>query len=287
MKIGLVFPQTEFGNDPVALRDYAQTAESLGFSHILAYDHVLGANPDRPGGWNGPYTYQTPFHEVFVLFSYMAALTTKLEFISGILILPQRETAVVAKQAASLDVLSNGRFRLGIGVGWNKVEMEAIGFDFHTRGRRIEEQIDVLKLLFSQELVTFKGEWHDIADAGLNPLPVQRSIPIWLGGHSDAVLRRLARKGDGWLPGYRTAEAAQESLDKIEGYLAKNGRSRSDIGMEPRLHVEDGPDAWQNNLTGWQEAGASHISFNTMGVGFDTPQKHLQAVEKFAKLIGL
>ena len=287
MKIGLVFPQTEFGNDLIALRDYTQTAESLGFSHILAYDHVLGANPDRPGGWQGPYTHQEPFHEVFLLFTYMAALTTTLEFITGILILPQRETAVVAKQAASLDVLSNGRFRLGIGVGWNKVEMESIGFDFHTRGRRVEEQIDVLKLLFTQELVTFTGQWHTIADAGLNPMPVQRPIPIWLGGHADVVLQRLARKADGWLPGYRTAEAAQESLDKLEGYLAENGRSRSDLGIEPRLHVKDGPDAWQTYLAGWQEAGATHISFNTMGVGFDTPQKHLQAIEEFAKQIGL
>jgi len=287
VKIGLVFPQTEFGNDPAALRDYAQTAESLGFSHVLAYDHVLGANPNRPGGWRGPYTYQNPFHEVFILFSYLAALTTHLEFITGILILPQRETAVVAKQAASLDVLSNGRFRLGIGVGWNQVEMESLGQNFRTRGRRIEEQIDLLKLLFTQELVTFKGEWHHIADAGLNPLPVQRPIPIWLGGHADVVLRRLARKGDGWLPNYRTAEAAQESLAKLDGYLAEYGRSRSDIGFEPRLHYQDGPDAWQTNFASWQEAGATHISFNTMGAGLDTPQKHLQAIEEFAKLIGL
>ncbi|MCB8927463.1 MAG: LLM class F420-dependent oxidoreductase [Ardenticatenaceae bacterium] len=287
MKIGLVFPQTEFGNDTVALRDYTQTAESLGFTHVLAYDHVLGANPNRPGGWNGPYTYQTAFHEVFVLFSFMAALTTKLEFITGILILPQRDTSLVAKQAASLDVLSNGRFRLGIGVGWNKVEMEALGYDFHTRGQRVEEQIDVLKLLFTQELVTFKGEWHDLPDVGLNPLPVQRPIPIWLGGHADVVLQRIARKGDGWLPGYRTAEAAKESLDKLAGYLVENGRSLSDIGLEPRLHYQDGPEAWQNYLQGWQAAGATHLSFNTMGVGFDTPQKHLQAVEEFAKVIGL
>lgn len=287
MKIGLVFPQTEFGSDPAALRDYVQTAESLGFSHILAYDHVLGANPNRPGGWQGPYTHQDPFHEVFVLFSYMAALSATLEFVTGILILPQRETAVVAKQAATLDVLSNGRFRLGVGVGWNKVEMESLGQNFHTRGRRVEEQIDVLKLLFTQELVIFKGEWHDIADAGLNPMPVQRPIPIWLGGHSDVVLRRLARKGDGWLPGYRTAEAAQESLDKIEEYLGEYGRSRRDIGLEPRLHYKDGPDAWQTYLAGWQAAGATHISFNTMGVGFNTPQKHLQAIAEFAKLVGL
>ena len=287
MKIGLVFPQTEFGNDSVALRDYAQTAESLNFSHILAYDHVVGANPHRSGGWSGPYTHQSAFHEVFVLFSFMAALTNRLEFITGILILPQRETALVAKQAASLDVLSNGRFRLGIGVGWNKVEMAALGYDFHTRGRRVEEQLDVLRLLFTQELVTFKGEWHDLPDVGLNPLPVQRPIPIWLGGHSDAVLRRLARKGDGWLPNYRTAEAAQESLDKLASYLVEYGRSPQEIGLEPRLHYQDGPDAWQTNLASWQAAGATHISFNTMGAGLDTPQKHLQAIEEIAKQVGL
>ncbi|MCA9917123.1 MAG: LLM class F420-dependent oxidoreductase [Anaerolineales bacterium] len=287
MKIGLVFPQTEFGNDSVALRDYTQTAESLNFTHILAYDHVVGANPHRPGGWSGPYTHQSAFHEVFVLFSFMAALTNRLEFITGILILPQRETALVAKQAASLDVLSNGRFRLGIGVGWNKVEMAALGYDFHTRGRRVEEQLDVLRLLFTQELVTFKGEWHDLPDVGLNPLPVQRPIPIWLGGHSDAVLRRLARKGDGWLPNYRTAEAAQESLDKLASYLVEYGRSPQEIGLEPRLHYQDGPDAWQTNLASWQAAGATHISFNTMGAGLDTPQKHLQAIEEIAKQVGL
>lgn len=287
MKIGLVFPQTEFGSDPAALCDYAQTAESLGFSHVLAYDHVLGINPPQPDKWRGPYTYKDAFLEPFVLFSYMAALTQKLSFITGILILPQRETAVVAKQAATLDVMSNGRFRLGIGVGWNKMEMAALNQDFHTRGRRVDEQIELLKLLFTQELVTFKGNWHDIPDAGLNPLPVQRPIPIWLGGHSDAVLRRLARVGDGWLPNYRTAEAAKPSLEQLERYLLENGRSRSDIGLEPRLHYRDGADAWQNNLAGWQAAGATHISFNTMGAGLETPQKHLQAVEQFARHIGL
>ena len=200
MHIGLVYPQTEYPADPAAIRDYAQAAESLGYSHVLAYDHILGANPDRPGGWSGPYTYQTPFIEPFLLFSYMAAAAHRLGFISGVIILPQRETTLVAKQAAVLDVLCGGRFRLGVGTGWNEVEYIAAGYDFHTRGRRQEEQIEVLRLLFTQELVTFKGRFHDIPDAGLNPLPVQRPIPIWLGGHADAVLRRVARLGDGWLP---------------------------------------------------------------------------------------
>jgi len=284
MQIGLVYPQTEYPADPAAVRDYAQTAEALGYRHILAYDHVLGANPDRPGGWTGPYTYQTPFMEPFVLFSHMAAVTTRLGFATGILILPQRETALVAKQAATLDVLCGGRLRLGIGTGWNEVEYVALGQDFHTRGRRQEEQIEVLRALWTQELVTFKGSWHDIPDAGLNPLPVQRPIPLWFGGHADAVLRRLARLGDGWLPGFRTAEAAAGTLATLDGYLAEAGRSRADIGLEPRLHWGDGDlDALGRTLAGWRAAGATHVSLNTMGAGFKTAGEHLAAVRQFAE----
>jgi probable F420-dependent oxidoreductase len=182
MKIGAVYPQTEYGNDPVAIRDYAQTAEGLGFSHVVAYDHILGANPNRPGGWQGPYTYQSAFQEPFVLFSFMAAATHTLEFTPGIIILPQRQTALVAKQAATLDVLSGGRLRLGVGLGWNEVEYISLGEDFHTRGQRIEEQLLLLRQLWTQPLVEFSGSWHTIPDAGINPLPVQRPIPIWFGG---------------------------------------------------------------------------------------------------------
>lgn len=286
MKIGVVFPQTEFGNDPAAVRDYAQTAEGLGFSHVLAYDHVLGANPDRPGGWRGPYTYQNPFYDPFVLFSYMAAVTDTLEFATGILILPQRKTAVVAKQAATLDVLSNGRLRLGVGIGWNKVEYVALNENFHTRGKRVEEQVDLLRRLWTEELVTYSGKWHTIPDAGLNPLPVQQPIPIWFGGHADAVLARTARMGDGWMPGYRQAADAQASLEKLDEYLAENGRSRSDIGLEPRVHLRHGgPDHWATTLAGWRDAGATHASFNTMSVGFTTPQQHLDAIRQFAREI--
>lgn len=283
MKIGVVFPQTEYGNDPATIIDYAQTAEALGYSHILAYDHILGANPHRPGGWQGPYTYQTPFHEPFVLFSFMAAITHRIEFATGILILPQRETAVVAKLAATLDVLSNGRFRLGVGIGWNEVEYIALNQNFKTRGQRIEEQIEVLRLLWKYDLVTYQGRWHTIPDAGLNPLPMQRPIPIWFGGHADAVLRRIARMGDGWLPNYRDAARAKPEIEKLAGYLAENGRSLADIGIEPRLSYGDGnPDTWQQFLHNWQEIGATHVSLNTMGLGFATPASHLQAMRHFA-----
>ncbi|HRQ39785.1 MAG TPA: LLM class F420-dependent oxidoreductase [Chloroflexota bacterium] len=286
MNIGVIFPQIEYPSDPHAIRDYAQTAEALGFSHILAYDHVLGANPDRPGGWQGPYTHQNPFFDPFVLYSYMTALTTTIHFVTGILILPQRDTAVVAKQAACLDVLSKGRFRLGIGVGWNRVEMESIGHNFHNRGKRIEEQIEVLRLLWTQPLVRFNGRYHHLDDVGLNPLPVQRPIPIWLGGHADAVLQRVARLGDGWFPNYRTPELARPALDKLDGYLAANGRSRADIGLEARLAYKDGsPDSWRRQLAAWQAAGATHLTLNTMGAGLDTADKHLSAIENFAQII--
>lgn len=286
MKVGVVFPQNEFGNDPAAIRSYAQTAEALGYTHILAYDHVLGANPDRPGGWQGPYTFEHPFHDPFVLFSFMAAATTTIEFVTGVLILPQRETAVVAKQAATLDLLSNGRLRLGVGIGWNKVEYVGLNQDFHTRGKRIEEQIDVLRQLWTQELITVDGRWHTIPDAGLNPLPVQRPIPIWFGGHADAVLRRVAQMGDGWLPNYRTPAQAESALAVLDGYLAENGRARSDIGIEPRLSYDNGnSDVWQQTIADWQAAGASHISLNTMYLGFDTPSQHINAIRTFANAI--
>lgn len=283
MQIGLVYPQTEYPTDPAAVRDYAQAAEALGYSHVLAYDHILGANPDRPGGWNGPYTFRDPFMEPFLLFTWMAAVAPRLGFITGILILPQRETTLVAKQAAVLDVLCSGRLRLGVGTGWNEVEYAAAGYDFHTRGKRQEEQVEVLKLLWTQELVTFKGRRHDIPDAGLNPLPVQRPIPVWFGGHADAVLRRVARLGDGWLPGFRTAEAAAAHLDTLDRYLAENDRGRADIGIEPRLHWGNGDlDALGRALEGWRAAGATHISLNTMGSGFRTAEEHLNAIRQFS-----
>lgn len=286
MQIGLVFPQTEFGHDPAALIDYAQTAEALGYSHVLAYDHIVGANPDRPGGWRGPYTYRDSFLEPFVLFSFMAAITTSLSFATGILILPQRETALVAKQAATLDAISGGRLRLGIGTGWNEVEYVALNQDFHTRGKRQEEQVEVLRRLWTEELVTYHGHWHDIPDAGLRPMPVQRPIPIWFGGHAEVVLERAARLGDGWMPGFRTATAAADHLARLDEYLAQNGRTRADIGLEPRLHWDDAPpEQLAETLAGWRAVGATHASLSTMGAGFQSPGEHLAAIRRFADVV--
>jgi probable F420-dependent oxidoreductase len=287
MNIGFVYPQTEFGNDPTAIRELAQSAEQLGFSHVLAYDHVVGVNPDRPG-WDGPYNFQTPFQSPFLLFSYMAAATSKLEFVTGILILPQRQTALVAKQAATLDILSNGRLRLGVGVGWNKPEFTALGENYHDRGRRIEEQVQVLRALWTDRLVNYSGEWHNIPEVGINPLPIQQPIPIWFGGHADAVLKRAAKLGDGWLPNYPSAEEARPALAKLDGYLEKAGRDRSDFGIEARVRYGEGnPTYWEQLLEGWRAAGATYISFNTMGAGFITPGEHIEALRLIASSLNI
>ncbi|MGC1378604.1 MAG: LLM class F420-dependent oxidoreductase [Anaerolineales bacterium] len=285
MKIGVVFPQTEFGNDPLAIRDYAQTAEGLGFTHVLVYDHVLGANPERPGGWSGPYTYLTPFHEVFVLLSYLAGITQRLELVTGVVILPQRQTALVAKQAASLDVLSGGRLRLGVGLGWNEVEYTSLNENFHNRGKRIEEQVALLRRLWTEPLVTFTGNWHTIPDAGINPLPVQRPIPVWFGGFAEAALQRAARLADGWIILQRSAAEAKPALEMLDRFLDEAGRSRQGFGLEPRISYDAGnPTAWETALSEWQAAGATHLSLNTMGSGLQTPQEHIQAIQKFAQV---
>jgi len=284
MKIGVVFPQTEFGNDPVAIRDYAQTAEGLGFTHLHVYDHVLGANPNRPGGWTGPYTHLSPFHEVFVVLSYLAGVTQHLGLVTGILILPQRQTALVAKQAASLDVLSGGRLRLGVGLGWNEVEYTSLNENFHNRGKRIEEQVDLLRRLWTEPLIDFKGKWHTIPDAGINPLPIQRPIPIWFGGTADEAMPRIARLGDGWIT-LQSVAKARHSLDLLDRFLEKAGRPRGQFGLESRVSYETGDTkAWETALRDWEAAGATHLTFNSMGSGFKTPLEHIQAIQKFAKV---
>ena len=288
MRIGLIYPQTEFGNDPATIRDYAQTAEGCGYNHILAYEHVLGANPDRPGGWSGVYTYRDAFMEPFVLFSHLAAVTQRIQFTTGILILPQRQTVLVAKQAATLDVLSGGRLRLGVGLGWNAVEYTSLNQDIHTRGARILEQVELMRQLWTQPLVNFSGKWHTIPDAGINPMPVQQPIPVWFGGHAVAVLRRVALLGDGWMPNYRTPDDLKPSLELLEGFLNENKRQMKDIGLEVRISYGNGdPEAWVKAIQGWETVGATHLSVNFMGCGLQTPQEHMLAVREFAQAAGL
>ncbi len=264
MKIGVVLPQTEIGNDPVAIKAYAEAVEGMGFTHILVFDHVLGANPARPGGWKGPYTYRHGFHEPFVLFGFLAAATRRVELVTGIVILPQRQTALVAKQAAAVDVLSGGRLRLGVAVGWNPVEFEALGEDFTTRGRRIEEQIEVMRALWTRELVTFTGKQHRISDAGINPLPVQRPIPIWMGGESEVVQRRMARIADGWMPHFRPGAPAQAVVDRLHGLVREAGRDRRRSASKaasrcPRFRKPNGARRWK----GGARCAASPISAST------------------------
>lgn len=288
MKIGVIFPQTEFPPDPIAVRDYAQAVEDLGYTHIHAYDHILGANPERPGGWKGTYTFLHPFFEPFVLFGYLAGLTHKIEFATGILILPQRQTALVAKQAATLDILCNGRLRLGFGLGWNEVEYTALGENFHNRGKRMEEQVGLLRLLWTQPLVKFEGRWHNIPDAGLNPLPIQRPIPIWFGGTDERALRRMARMADGWMINQRTLEQARPLLEKVLSYLEETGRDRASFGIEPRLNMNAIPQTdWVSFIQAWEDLDATHLMVNTMGMGYDTPAKHLAALQNFAAVIGI
>lgn len=282
-KIGVVFPQTEFGSDPAAVRDYAQFVEGMGFSHIVAYDHILGANPDRPGGWTGFYNYQHAFLEPFVLFAFMAGVTQKVEFATSIIILPQRQTAVVAKQAATLDLLSGGRLRLGVGLGWNEVEYVALGQDFRTRAKRFEEQVDLLRRLWTEPLVDYTGRWDSIPDAGINPLP-QRPIPLWFGGNAEPVLRRTARLADGWMPNFRKPEDALPAIDHLKQYLAEAGRDISSFGIEARIAYGSGEmDILHKQYKVWQAAGATHFSFNTMGSGFQSPGEHLTALQRIAE----
>lgn len=288
MQLGILFPQTEFGSDPAAIRDFAQSAEQLGYSHILTYEHVLGANPERPGGWRGIYSHKDAFMEPFALLSYMAALTQRIGFLTSILVLPQRQTALVAKQAATLDVLSGGRLRLGVGVGWNAVEYEALGRDFHNRGRRIEEQVQLMRKLWTQPLVQFHGKWHQVPDAGINPLPVQQPIPIWFGGHADSVLRRVARLGDGWLPTYRSAADAKPHLERLHLYLEEEGRDLGDLGLEVRIHYRDGdPERLAGEIEEWSVLGATHIGLNTMRSRLTGAAEHLAAVRRFAEALEL
>jgi probable F420-dependent oxidoreductase len=282
MRLGVVFPQTEIGSDRVVIRDYAQAAEELGYTHILAYDHVIGANLASRPGWQPPYSHLDTFHEPLVLYGYLAGLTKTIELTTGIIILPQRQTVLVAKQAATVDVLSGGRLRFGIGIGWNPVEYEALGQDFKNRGQRSEEQVELLRQLWTRELVTFKGRWHTVTDAGINPLPVQRPIPIWFGGTDDRALRRLARLGDGWFPLMNPDDKCRAAIEKVRSYAHEAGRDPEMIGIEGRIsHGAGSEEAWRKELQAWKALGATHASFNTMKANLPSPRAHVEAIRRF------
>jgi probable F420-dependent oxidoreductase len=282
MRIGVTFPQTELGGDAGAVRTYGQRVEELGFTHILAYDHVLGADPEVHQGWAGPYDVRTTFHEPLVMFGYLAAVTTTLELVTGVIILPQRQTALVAKQAAEVDLLSDGRLRLGIGLGWNAVEYEALGEDFSNRGRRSEEQVEVMRRLWTEQSVTLDGRYHTITGAGLAPLPIQRPIPVWFGAASERAYERAGRLGDGWFPMVPPGHGLEEARDAVERAAVAAGRDPAALGMEGRVDWSNGRDAVAEGLRAWAAAGATHVSINTMGAGLAGVDGHLAALEAAA-----
>ena len=283
MKIGVVFPTYEIGNDPALIRDFAQAAESLGYTHLVVYDHVLGVDPKRPGGWSGRYSKDPAFHEPFVLMGYIAAVTRTIELVTGVLVLPQRQTALVAKQAAEVAVLSRGRLRLGVGVGWNEAEYEALGMNFHDRGRREEEQIDLLRRLWCDDIVDYHGTWHRVNWAGLNPRPPS-PIPVWLGGNHDLTMQRAARLADGWFqpllrPGEPEAEAKRE---RLHGYLRAAGRDPGSFGIEGWVnYAPSSPERWSADLTAWERWGATHASVRTFDCGLSRPEDHLDAIRRY------
>jgi probable F420-dependent oxidoreductase len=283
MNIGVVFPQTEIGHDAGGVRAYAEAAEALGYSHVLAYDHVLGADTNVHTDWEGPYDLHSSFHEPFVLFGFLAGFTS-LEVVTGILIGPQRQTALVAKQAAAVDVFTGGKLRLGLGIGWNEVEYEALGKDFANRGRRLEEQIPLLRRLFTEESVTFEGTYERIVGAGLCPLPVQRPIPIWVGGRSEPALRRAGRLADGWFPLVVPNHGLDEAIEAVRSGAEAAGRDPASLGMEGRLNAGEGEDEVARHFALWKTAGATHLSVNTMGAGLRGADAHIAAIAAAAEV---
>ena len=287
MHIGVVFPQTELGGDVGAVRTYAQAAEQFGYAHLLAYDHVVGADPAVHRGWDGPYDVNTTFHEPFVLFGFIAGIT-QLELVTGVIILPQRQTALVAKQAAEVDLLTNGRFRLGIGIGWNAVEYEALGKDFSNRGIRSEEQVNLLRRLWTEPTVTHTGPDETVTGAGLAPLPVQRPIPIWFGAASSRALRRAGRLADGWFPMMAPGPKLDDAKALVEQAALDAGRDPATLGMQGQVTWgARGLDGVVDHVGRWRDAGATHVSINTMSAGFTSVDQHVDALSHVAGAFSL
>jgi probable F420-dependent oxidoreductase len=294
LKIGAVFPTCEIGNDPAAIRDFAQTAEGLGYSHLVVYDHVLGAvHQGREPTLTGPYTERDPFHEPFVLYGFLAAVTKQLELATGVIVLPQRQTALVAKQAAEVAVLSGGRLRLGVGTGWNWVEYEALNESFATRGERLDEQVELLRLLFRGEPIDFEGRSHRVDRAGILPAP-PAPIPIWFGGFTPVAIRRAARLGDGFLFG-AASRPMQALCEALRRELEAAGRAGAPFGIESVIHYAEGPERWRAAAEAWKALGATHFSMRAMDTGaaviggktagFTTARQHIEALEPFLRAV--
>ena len=263
MQISAWFPTRDIGTDPVRIRDWAQAAEELGYDHIEVPDHVFGAT--ARDGWSPRYNEQDAFHETFVTLGFLAGVTTTIGLASGVLILPQRQTGVVAKQATQVDILSGGRLRLGVGVGWNHVEYEALNEDWKSRGTRQREQVEVLKKLWCDDLVTYQGRFHQFTEVNITPRPVQRPIPVWFGGSSDAVVKRAAQIGDGWMPIMAPDHEAEAKLEQLRNHLSDCGRDASAFGIEGWLRMDKAdPDEWSVAAEGWRKLGADIVMLYPM-----------------------
>jgi probable F420-dependent oxidoreductase len=284
MRIGVVFPQTEIGADAGAVRAYAEHAEGLGFAHLLAYDHVVGADPKVHVGWDGFYDLHDTFHEPLVTFGYLAAVTTTLELVTGVIILPQRQAVLVAKQAAEVDLLSGGRLRLGVGLGWNAVEYEALAEDFSNRGKRSEEQVELMRKLWTEQTVTYQGTYHRVTGAGLAPLPIQRPIPVWFGAASPRACRRAGRLGDGWFPMVGPGPKLDQARQEVAQAATEAGRDPAQIAMEGRVSWNGNADDLAEGFRVWADAGASHVSINTMKAGLASADDHLAALSAAAEI---
>jgi len=285
--VGVVFPQTEIGADVGGVRAYAEAVQDMGFTHLVVYDHVLGADPAAYPGWAGPYTAQTMFHEIFVLFGFMAAAAPKMELVTSVVILPQRQTALVAKQAAEIDVLTGGKFRLGVGIGWNFVEYEGLNENFKNRGRRFEEQIELMRRLWQEPVLTYEGKYHKVTAAGINPLPIQKPIPIWIGGSAEPALKRAAEVADGFFPQRPLEGGWPATLEKMRGWREAAGKDWSSFGIEARINAGTGsPDDWRATREEWGGQGATHFSVNTMNGGLVGPDQHIKRLREVKEALG-
>ena len=294
MKIGVSLPSTVIGGDPGAQIAFAQAAEELGYDHLALYEHVVGINPATRPDWKGPYTSESCFHDPFVLMGFLAAHTKDIILTTHVLILAQRQTVLVARQAASVDLLSGGRLRLGVGIGWNPVEFTVLGEDFSTRGKRSLEQIEVLQALWRDEHVEYQGQWHTLPNVGLNPRPVQRPIPIWLGGHHDNVLRRIASHGDGWvILAYLPDEKGAAEIAKLRGMIAEAGRSADAVGLDAWVSMGGtAPEDWRAEVEGWRALGVTYLTVNTAfgrmhhtPIAEDTLDAHIDAVRRYREAV--
>lgn len=293
MKIGVVFPQTEISSDPAVIKEFAQGIEDLGFNHLLAYDHVIGKNTANIPDWNMPYSHQSSFQEPLMLFSFLAGVTSHLSFVTSVIILPQRQTALVAKQAANLDIYCGGRLRLGVGIGWNKVEFDALNEQFDNRARRMEEQIEYLRHCWTEESFIYKSAYHSMDNGGINPLPVQRPIPVWIGGFSEAAMKRAARIGDGWIPYAISADAAESTLQTFRTLVMAEGRDAASVPVENIIFmgktladpVRTAEEAAKDARL-WQSAGVDYVSLDTMGANLRGVSEHLDTFERFKQALG-